>query len=299
VTGGAAPVIDASTSRDEARRRLARIFAERDIPSAELDARVLLCAALGIDHAALVRDSGAAVGAEAGRLRGFAARRLRREPVSRILGYREFWGARFALGPAALDPRPDTETLIVTVLDRVRGDLARPWRILDLGVGSGAILGALLLSLPHAFGVGVDVSPAACAIARNNLAANGLAGRGCIVCADWTAPLRGGFDVIVTNPPYIRAGDIEGLAPEVRVFDPPLALDGGPDGLAAYRAIIPALAALMSPDGFLALELGCGQGADVAALLRDASFTDVRFQLDLGGRERIVTADRSGTAVAS
>ncbi len=281
---------DAATPRESARRWLANAFAEKGIPSAELDARVLLCAALGVDHAALVRDPDAPLGAGADRLAQFAARRLAREPVSRIIGYREFWGARFELSPETLDPRADTETLVEAVLAHVGADVGRAWRLLDLGVGSGAILGALLQSLPGAFGVGVDISPAACAIARNNLAANGFAERGHVVCANWTAPLRGRFDVIVSNPPYIRGGDIMGLAPEVRLHDPRRALDGGADGLDAYRALIPAAAALLAPDGLLALEFGLGQGEEVAALLGAASFGRFAFRLDLNGRQRIISA---------
>ena len=286
----APPGFAAATPRESARRWLARAFAEIGIPSAELDARVLLCAALGVDHAALVRDPDAPLGAGADRLTQFAARRLGREPVSRIIGYREFWGARFELGPATLDPRADTETLVEAVLAHVGADLGRAWRLLDLGVGSGAILGALLQSLPKASGVGVDISPAACAIARNNLAANGFAERSQIVCANWTAALRGPFDVIVSNPPYIRGGDVAGLAPEVRLYDPRLALDGGADGLDAYRALIPAAARLLAPEGLLALELGLGQGEDVAALLRAASFGRLALRLDLDGRQRIISA---------
>ncbi len=287
------PGFDAATPRESARRALTRAFAERGISSAELDARVLLCAALGVDHAALVRDPDAPLGAGAELLAQFSARRLDREPVSRIIGYREFWGLRFELGPEALDPRSDTETLVEAVLEQVGADVGRPWRLLDLGVGSGAILGALLRSLPEAYGVGVDMSPAACAIARNNLAANGFAERGSIVCGDWAAPLRGGFDIIVSNPPYIKGGDLAGLAPEVVVYDPRLALDGGGDGLDAYRAIIPAARGLLAQGGVLALEFGLGQGDDVAALLRAASFGEPNFRLDLNGRKRIISARRA------
>lgn len=287
------PRFDASTPRELARRALSRAFAERGIASSELDARVLLCAALGVDHAALVRDPDAPLGAGAELLAQFSARRLDREPVSRIIGYREFWGVRFELGPETLDPRADTETLVEAVLEQVGADVGRPWRLLDLGVGSGAILGALLRSLPEAYGVGVDMSPAACAIARNNLAANGFAERGGIVCGDWAAPLRCGFDIIVSNPPYIRAGDLAGLAPEVAVYDPRLALDGGVDGLDAYRAIIPAAKGLLAQGGVLALEFGLGQGDDVAALLRAASFGEPNFRLDLNGRKRIISARRA------
>lgn len=287
------PAFDAATPRGSARRALSRAFAERGIPSAELDARVLLCAALGVDHAALVRDCDAPLGAGAELLAQFSARRLDREPVSRIIGYREFWGVRFELGPETLDPRADTETLVEAVLEQVGADVGRPWRLLDLGVGSGAILGALLQSLPNAFGVGVDISPAACAIARNNLAANGFGERGCIVCGDWAAPLRGGFDIIASNPPYIRGGDLAGLAPEVVAYDPRLALDGGVDGLDPYRAIIPAADGLLAQGGVLALEFGFGQGDDVAALLRAASFGEPNFRLDLNGRKRIICARRA------
>ncbi len=284
---------DAATPRGAARRALARALAQAGIASAELDARVLLCAALGVDHAELVRDPDAPLGAGAGVLAEFSARRLLCEPVSRIIGYREFWGARFELGPETLDPRADTETLVEAVLAHVGADALRPWRVLDLGVGSGAVLAALLLRLPEAYGVGVDLSPAACAIARNNLAANGLAGRSGVICANWTAPLRGEFDLIVSNPPYVCAGDLDGLAPEVRFYDPRRALDGGADGLDAYRAIIPAAAALLAPGGLISLEFGYGQGDDVAALLRAARFGEAEFRLDLDGRQRIVSACRA------
>ncbi len=277
--------------RERARRAVARAFSEGGIESAELDARVLLCAALGIDHAGLIRDADAPLGGAADVLRLMASRRLRREPVSRIIGYKEFWGERFAVSSAVLDPRPDTETLIEAALDRLAGDRDKALRILDLGVGSGAVLGALLRCLPLAFGVGVDISPAACAIAQSNLAMQGLDARGRIICGDWTAALRGRFDLIVSNPPYIPGDEIESLAPEVRVYDPRLALDGGEDGLSTYRAIIPALPGLLEPHGVVALEFGLGQGKAVAALLQAASLSVFNWGLDLNGRERIILSE--------
>ncbi|WP_245276403.1 peptide chain release factor N(5)-glutamine methyltransferase [Methylocapsa aurea] len=285
-----APAFEPAMGREEARRALARALAAAAIPSADLDARVLLCAALGIDHAGLVRDPDLPLGAKCGRVGAFALRRLRREPVSRIVGFKEFWGARFEIGSPVLDPRPDTETLIEAVLSHVAGESGRNWRILDLGVGSGAILGILLQCLPQAFGVGVDVSPKACAIAQRNLDALGVASRGAILCGDWTSALRGRFDLIVSNPPYIAAGAIGGLEPEVAVHDPRLALDGGDDGLDAYRAIIPALADLMEPGGLVAFEFGEGQGQAVEALLRGAGLAAFEVSRDLAGRERVIAA---------
>jgi len=282
--------VGSSTPRDEARRALARAFAAAAIESAELDARVLLCAALGIDHAGLIRDPEEPLGDAAALVGAFASRRLRREPVSRIVGYRDFWGARFEINAAVLDPRPDTETLIEAALDHVGGDLGRDWRILDLGVGSGAILCTLLQCLPRSFGVGVDLSPTACAIACGNLEGLGLASRGAIVCGDWTGSLRGRFDLIASNPPYIARGEIPGLGPEVRDYDPRLALDGGDDGLGAYREIIPALADLLAPDGLIAFELGWGQRAAVDGLLRGARLAACEVRLDLAGHERIILA---------
>ncbi len=280
----------ASTRREEARRVLARAFAAAAIDSAELDARVLLCAALGVDHAGLIRDPDRPLGPAAARLGAFASRRLRREPVSRIIGYKDFWRARVEIDSFVLDPRPDTETLIEAALIHFGRDLDADWRILDLGVGSGAILCALLQDLPNAFGVGVDLSPEACAVARGNLESLGLAPRGAILCGDWTLSLRGRFDLIASNPPYIAAGEISGLAPDVRDFDPRLALDGGDDGLAAYRAIIPALADLLAPGGLIALELGHGQREAVATLLRDARLAEIDVRRDLAGQERILLA---------
>jgi release factor glutamine methyltransferase len=292
ISSGPAETLDfaAAIRSDAARLALARAFAAAAIESAELDARVLLCAALGIDHAGLIREPERPLGAAAARVAAFAARRLRGEPVSRIVGGKEFWGARLAIAACVLDPRPDTETLVEAALDQIGDARDKNWLILDLGTGSGAILCALLQALPQAFGVGVDLSPAACAVARGNVESLGLARRGAILCGDWTASLRGRFDLIASNPPYIVRADIAGLAPEVRDFDPHLALDGGEDGLAAYRAMSPALAGLLAPGGLIALELGQGQRPAVEQLLRGAGLAGFDVWRDLAGHERVILA---------
>ncbi len=287
--------LDPALSRAAAQRLLTQVFAAEGIESAALDARLILCAALGVDHVELVREPDRAIGVAAEELAAMAQRRIARQPVSRILGTREFYGLDFALGPAVLDPRPDTEILVDAVLAALGARRDGPLRLLDLGIGSGAILGALLTKLPSAYGVGVDRSAAACRIAWNNLAALGLAGRSAIICGDWTAALGGTFDVIVSNPPYIASGEIAGLAPEVRDHDPRAALDGGPDGLTAYRVLAPAAAALLAPGGILAFEVGAGQSESVVALLAaTGALTAITSVRDLGGHSRVVTAVRQG-----
>ena len=277
-------------ARGTARRLLARALAKGGIEPARIDARVLLCAALGIDHADLVSNPGYPLGLGAELVASFAARRLKREPVSRIIGHRDFWRARFKIDPAVLDPRHATETLIEAVLDHAARSPRENWRILDLGTGSGAILCSLLQSLPGSVGAGIDISRGACAIARDNLAALGLARRGLIVCGDWADALRGPFDAIVSNPPYVVRGEIGRLAPEVRDHDPRLALDGGDDGLAAYREIIPASRDMLAHGGLIAMEMGAGQHRAVESLLTGAFGAPVEVRLDLDGCRRVVLA---------
>ncbi|HEY8006071.1 MAG TPA: peptide chain release factor N(5)-glutamine methyltransferase [Methylocella sp.] len=276
--------------RGRALGELVRTLREQGVESPETDGRVLLCSALGIDHASLVRDPDFPLGNGTGQLAAFAARRLRREPVSRIIGHREFWQARFKIALDVLDPRPETETLIEAVLGYVARFSRTTLRILDLGTGSGAILCSLLQSLPESAGIGVDRSAAACAIARDNLTGLGLEERGFIVCGDWAKAIGGCFDIIVSNPPYVASGAIAGLAPEVRDYDPRLALDGGEDGLAAYREIIPALPSLLAPGGLIALELGAGQHRSVVSLVREHFDGLVEVKLDLYGHKRVILA---------
>lgn len=264
------------------------------VPDSRLDARLLAAHALGLDQsgALAVRGPDPMPADAQARLDALIARRVMREPVARILGQRGFWTLDLALGPDTLEPRPDTETVVTAVLDRLP-DRAAPLRLLDLGTGTGAILLALLAELPHAHGLGIDIAPGAVAVARDNAARHGLAGRARFVVADWRdglAQAPGPFDGVVSNPPYIPTDDMTGLAPEVLDHDPAVALDGGPDGLDAYRALIPLAAARLVPGGWLAVEVGAGQAEAVAALMRGSIGTDPARITDLGGIDRCVIA---------
>ena len=279
-------------------RRAGLALREAGVPDWQADVRILVCAAAGLDRVALLRDPDLCLDAEAAaRVEAFLARRLAREPVARILGRREFWGLDLIVTPAVLDPRPDTETLVSAALERIGQDLGRPCRILDLGTGSGAVLCALLSERPGALGWGIDRSLAACSIARANLARSGLASRSLVVQGSWSAACRtGAFDLVVSNPPYIETAAIAGLEADVRDHDPRLALDGGPDGLEAYRAIVSDLPRLLGPGGSVLFEVGAGQAAAVAALLAGVGLTPSGTHLDLAGIERVVGAEVSAVS---
>lgn len=271
------------------------------LPGAWLDARLLVCAATGCDHAELIAFGERRAEDGAGdRLHGFVERRIAGEPVSRILGRREFWSLCLEIGEATLDPRADSEAVVEAALDLVRrfGWEERPLRICDLGTGSGCLLLAVLSELPEAYGVGVDISPAALVVARRNAMAHGLAGRVDFVCGDWLDPVKGGFDLVVANPPYIARNEIAELDREVRLHDPLIALDGGSDGLDAYRRIIPAARAALTRGGWLVMETGAGQAAGVEAMLADHGYCARRdvapVVRDLAGRARCVRAVREG-----
>lgn len=282
-------------SRQDALGELRTALSAANVESAALDARVLLQEALGIDAATLAAHPDRSMDAsEAARLAAFAARRLAGEPVARILGRREFWGMSFALSPATLVPRPETETVVTTVLARLRdaGRIEQPLSIVDLGTGSGCLLVALLAELPHAVGLGIDRSAEAAATARANAAANGVGGRAFFAVSDWAASVDRCFDVIVSNPPYVAAADLRRLPPEVRLHDPRLALDGGDDGLDAYRSLAADLPRLLAPDGFVALELGAGQAREVRDLLVARGLAKAWISHDLSGVERVVAATR-------
>jgi release factor glutamine methyltransferase len=271
--------------------RLAAAGLARD--EAVLDARALLLAAERISRADLVLEPEAPLSPPgAARLAAYAERRAAREPTSRILGTRGFWTLDLVVEADVLDPRADTETLVEAALDHLRARRGETLSILDLGSGSGAILCALLAELPRARGVAVDVSAAACAATRKNLMRCGLADRAAVLRGRWGDSLRARFDLIVSNPPYIPRGDIAGLDPEVRAHDPILALDGGLDGLDAYRAIARAAPALLAGEGVLALECGLGQSAETARLLARDGLEIREIRRDCGGRERVVVAGR-------
>jgi len=271
----------------EAARAAATRFAAAGIDTPEADARALAREAFGLDAARLITRAGDAADVHAlARLEGLVARRLGGEPVDRILGRREFWGLDFILAPETLAPRADTETVVQAALDAV-GGRDRPLSVLDLGVGSGCILLALLSELPRATGLGVDRSFGAARAARANAERLGLGGRARFVVGNWSAALGSRFDLVVSNPPYIASADMAGLDREVRDHDPAHALDGGADGLDAYRVIVADLPARLNPGGAATLELGAGQEADVTRLALKAGLrVDGAARADLGAVPR-------------
>jgi release factor glutamine methyltransferase len=282
----------AGQSVEAARRAVTALFKSSAIDSAELDARILVGAVTGLDLTGMITAASRPLTSdESTRLEDFTRRRLAGEPVARILGLREFWGLPLQLSAATLVPRPDTETVVELALEMLRASAParRPLRIVDLGTGSGAILLALLSELPDAFGYGTDISVEALRTARGNAVDLGLASRAAFVACDYAAALSGTFDLIVSNPPYIRSLDIAGLATEVRDHDPLRALDGGADGLDAYRALIPQAARLLASAGVLAVEVGEGQSADVERLMTSAGLTlEGPPKADLAGIRRAV-----------
>ncbi len=222
---------------------------------------------------------------EGARLADYVRRRAAHEPYSRIRGAREFWSLDFALSPDTLDPRPDSETLIEAALAALR-DRATPLRVVDLGTGTGALLLALLSEYPNATGLGVDVLPGAVATAARNAATLGLANRAQFVVGDWVDANLGAADVILANPPYIPSGEVVALPPEVARFDPRRALDGGDDGLMAYRALVPVLRRTLKLDGWAFFELGAGQADAVARLVAAGDLRVAGMRRDLAGCER-------------
>ncbi len=254
---------------------------------------MLLARAASLSVEQLVARGGeAAPAAVADALRELTARRVRREPMAYVLGEREFWGRPFKVSPAVLVPRPDSETLIEAAL-ALMPDRRRPWRILDLGLGSGCLLLTLLREYPAANGVGLELSPEALAVAQANADALEVSARARLVLCDWRQPrwhegLGAPFDLIVSNPPYVERGAIDRLMPEVARFEPKVALDGGPDGLDAYRSIAAATPALMAPGARLLVEVGEGQVSEISRILSAAGLTTGAPWRDLAGIDRVI-----------
>lgn len=273
-----------------------RMLRQAKIETPELDARLLLCHATGLGHEAYVAGRDGELDARAAaRFASFVERRLDGEPVSRIVGVREFYGRPFRIDACTLDPRADTETLIEAALAMVdrRGLRESPLKLLDLGTGSGCILTTLLAELPKASGIGIDASVPALALAKNNAQALGIGARASFVAGDWLEGIGGAFDLVVANPPYIASGDIAGLSREVSAHDPWAALDGGADGLAAYRRIAPRTREILRQGGTILLETGADQAEAVLHLLVEAGLgIEAGHCLwhDLGQRPRVVAA---------
>jgi release factor glutamine methyltransferase len=260
-------------------------------------ARRLVASTLALAPADLLAHPERTVDGQASdRVRVALARMVDREPLSRILGRREFWGMEFGLSADTLDPRPETETVVTAVLRSIP-DRGAPLRFLDLGTGTGCILLALLSEFPAATGFGVDVVVGAAMTARGNAAALGVARRAHFFIGDWVAPISGVFDVIISNPPYIASAAIADLPREVALYDPRCALDGGPDGLGCYRLLAADLPRLMGPRSLFACEVGLGQAPAVAATLQANGLSIERCERDLAGIMRCVVA-RAGASTA-
>ncbi len=261
-----------------------------DIDQPWREARLLLAEASGISFAEIVAWPERTVARDKiARFQDWLARRCAAEPLSRILGRREFWSLSFIVTPATLDPRPDSETVIEAAL-ALLPERDRPYRLLDFGTGTGCLLLALLSEYPSAWGLGIDRSEAAAAVARANAHALGLADRAAFAVGDWDAAIVGSFGLIVANPPYIPSGHIATLMRAVRDYDPPDALDGGADGLDPYRHLSAAAPRLLHPGGRIVFEVGAGQAAAVSALLEAAGLRETAVRCDLAGVVRTVSA---------
>jgi release factor glutamine methyltransferase len=282
-----------SVTLGDAVRAAQRALTKAGVEDAGREARLLVAAAAGVDTAQIIAHPEQQLSGDTqAKLQAMLARRSAFEPLSRIFGEREFYGRRFALSPATLDPRPDSETLIEAALDIAARERwrERPIRILDIGTGTGCLLLTLLAELPLATGVGTDISNAALQTAALNAASLDVAARAAFMLADMLDGIDGPFDLVVSNPPYIASADIAGLSPEVRKYDPHAALDGGPDGLDFYRRIAAGLTRVLR--GWAILEVGAGQADAVALLLQQAFVKTRRAEVtrhsDLGGHTRCV-----------
>ena len=275
-------------SLGQAHTAAARLLREARIAAPELDARLLLCHAAGLTHEAYVAGINDALAPDAAaRFGAYVARRLAGEPVSRIVGIREFYGRPFRIDASTLDPRPDTETLIESALALAGGE--QPLKLLDLGTGTGCILVTLLAELPRATGIGIDKSLAALDVAGSNAESLGVGDRARFMAGDWLEADQETFDLVVANPPYLSAADMAGLSNEVGAHDPRDALFGGVDGLSAYRRIVPRLGKVLRPGGIVLFEIAHTQVEAVSGFLAEAGLVlEQGPWRDLAGRPRVV-----------
>ncbi len=276
-------------------QKIRKHLSDGGLETPDLEARWILKSVLNISDADLITGAGTVSQEQATRIDAIVTRRLAGEPLSRILGEREFYGRTFKIGPETLDPRPDTETLVriaVGVLEK-KFHVKQPIplyaaEILDLGTGSGAILLSILKENPDLRGIGVDLSYETLKIASHNAKSLGVSQRSAFICGNWADSITGQFELIVSNPPYIRTSVIENLEKEVRNHDPILALDGGLDGLDAYKKIFSELPRLLKPGGTALLEIGFDQTDDLARLSREPWIRKICTHTDLAGRPRVV-----------
>jgi release factor glutamine methyltransferase len=264
-----------------------RLLRDAGLENARLDARVLLAHTLKLSNGTVLDGAAELDAAMDAHYRAMLSRRRAREPLAYIVGHKEFWSLELDVGPGALVPRPETETIIEELV-RLVPDRNTPLGLLDLGTGTGCLLLAALSEFPRARGTGIDASKDALVWARRNVAKLGLESRCALSVVDWRETPDGTYDAILANPPYIRTGDIAALAPEVSRYEPVPALDGGPDGLAAYRGIAARIAPLLKPNGVLLAEIGEGQGAQVESILAAAGIETARIAEDLAGIPRCV-----------
>lgn len=271
-------------------REAAGRLAEAGVEGAPRDVRLLLAHALDVEPVdVILRETNAIDPVALTKFESLIQRRIAGEPVSRIRGWRDFYGRRFIVTPDVLDPRPETELLVEQGL----AGLPAGGRVLDLGVGSGCILLSVLAERGDASGVGVDLSSKAVAVAKHNAEALRVADRVSFVEGSWDAPLEGGFDLVLSNPPYIPESDIAGLAVDVRGYDPRMALTPGGDGLDPYRAILAGAHSRLKPGGCIGFEFGIEQAAAVTMLMRQAGLVDITIHRDLAGIERAAFGRRA------
>ena len=290
--GSADPQTEPAPTIAVALRSASDALRQAGIEMPMLDARLLLAEALGVPASAIHSQASGLVSPEAAtRFADCQVRRMAGEPVHRIIGRRAFYRHEFALSPGTLEPRPDTETLVEvasTEMQRILRSQAS-LAFADLGVGTGAIVVSLLALYPQATAVGVDISPDALATSLCNAESAGVADRLQLLACDYCAGIAGPLDLVVSNPPYIRSGEIKNLSREVREHDPIAALDGGPDGLDAYRSIASGVGPILNSNGAIILEIGLGQAADVAAIFSQAGFSLEAQKADLNGIVRVLT----------